>query len=93
MGYAANSTVIGSVGVTLLLVAFFLNLFKFLRSESYAYMGLNLVGAALAGYSSYLIDFMPFVLLEATWATVSGVGIVRKALAAPPRPQGRDDRG
>jgi hypothetical protein len=85
MDHAANPTIIGSVGVTLLLAAFFLNLFKFLRSESYLYMGLNLLGAALAGYSSYLINFMPFVLLEATWAAVSGVGIVRKALASQRR--------
>lgn len=90
MDYAANSTIIGSIGVTLLLIAFFLNLFKFLRSESYLYMGLNLLGAVLAGYSSYLINFMPFVLLEATWATVSGVGIVRKALAGASQSQRRD---
>lgn len=87
MDHAAYPTIIGSAGVTLLLTAFFLNLFKFLRSESYLYMGLNLLGAALAGYSSYLIGFMPFVLLEATWATVSGVGVVRKVLADSSQPR------
>jgi hypothetical protein len=81
MDYAANPIIIGSIGVSLLLIAFFLNLFKFLRSESYLYMSLNLLGSALACYSSYLINFMPFVLLEGTWATVSSVGIVRKVLA------------
>ncbi|HEV2707486.1 MAG TPA: hypothetical protein VGV59_16335 [Pyrinomonadaceae bacterium] len=80
MTYPDNSTVIGFIGVSLLLVAFFLNLFKFLRSESYLYLVLNLIGGMLACYSSYLIDFAPFVLLEGTWATVAAIGLVRKAL-------------
>jgi hypothetical protein len=82
MTYPGNATIIGLIGVGLLLIAFFLNLFKFLRSESYLYMTLNLVGGAVACYSSYLIDFMPFVLLEGTWATVAAVGVVRKALGS-----------
>jgi nucleoside recognition membrane protein YjiH len=80
MAYSGNATVIGSLGVSLLLIAFLLNLFKFLRSESYPYMVLNLVGGALACYSSYLINFVPFILLEGTWATVAAVAIARKAL-------------
>jgi multisubunit Na+/H+ antiporter MnhB subunit len=83
MTYLGNATVIGSIGVSLLLIAFFLNLFKFLRSESYWYMVLNLMGGALACYSSYLINFMPFVLLESTWASVAAVGVVRKWLGRP----------
>ena len=79
MSYLGNATVIGSVGVSLLLLAFFLNLFKSLSSESYLYMTLNLIGGALACYSSYLINFVPFVLLEGTWAAVAAVGVVRKA--------------
>ena len=80
MTYLGNATVIGLIGVSLLLIAFFLNLFKFLRPESYLYMVLNLIGGALACYSSYLINFMPFVLLEGTWSAVAAIGIVRKAV-------------
>lgn len=80
MTYLGHATVIGLIGVSLLLIAFFSNLFKFLRSERYLYMVLNLIGGVLACYSSYLINFMPFVLLEGTWAAVAAVGIVRKAL-------------
>ena len=79
MAYPGHATIIGLIGVSLLLIAFFLNLFKFLRPESYLYMMLNLVGGALACYSSYLINFAPFVLLEGTWAAVAAIGIVRKA--------------
>ena len=48
MAHDTQATLIGFVGVTLLLLAFLLNVFKFLRSDGYAYMGLNLAGAALA---------------------------------------------
>ncbi len=72
-----DAALIGSLGVALLLVAFFLNLAKGLRSDEWPYLGLNAVGAGLACYSSYLIQFMPFVVLEAAWTTVALVGIVR----------------
>jgi hypothetical protein len=72
------ATTIGMIGVGLLLLAFFLNLYKFLRSDSYAYMSLNLAGGALACWSSYLISFLPFVILEGTWAAVAGVALARK---------------
>jgi hypothetical protein len=41
---------------------------------------LNFVGGALACYSSYLIHFMPFVVLEGTWSAVAGVALIRRAL-------------
>jgi hypothetical protein len=74
---------IGSAGVALLLLAFFLNLLKCMRVDGWVYLGLNLVGAGLACYSSYLIRFMPFVVLEGTWAGVALIGMARKALATP----------
>jgi hypothetical protein len=72
-----HATLIGFAGVALLLAAFLLNLFKLLRSDGYLYMGLNFVGAGLACYSSYLINFMPFVVLEGAWAFVALVAIGR----------------
>ena len=72
-----GAELMGAVGVTMLLVAFFLNQFALLRAESYAYMGLNLVGAGLSCVASFLIDFLPFVVLEGTWAAVAGVALVR----------------
>ena len=72
---------IGSAGVTLLLVAFFLNLVKVLRSDGWLYLAMNLTGASLACYSSYLIRFMPFVVLEGTWAGVAFIGITRRLKA------------
>jgi hypothetical protein len=76
--HSGGATVIGSAGVTLLLVAFFLNVIKALRSDGWLYLLMNLVGATLSCYSSYLIRFPPFVVLEGTWAAVAAVGIARK---------------
>ncbi len=62
---------IGTSGVTLLLIAFALNISKKITPESKTYLGLNILGAALAGVSSYMIDFIPFVVLESVWALAS----------------------
>ncbi|MEO8305658.1 MAG: hypothetical protein ABI724_16220 [Betaproteobacteria bacterium] len=59
------------------MVAFLLNLVKFLGSDGYVYTSLNVIGASMACYSSYLINFMPFVLLEAVWAVVAAAGLAR----------------
>ena len=83
MSFLFHPEAIGFVGVTLLLVAFFLNLFRLLKADSVPYLALNLVGASLACASSYLIDFLPFVLLEGTWAVVAGVALVRTVGARP----------
>lgn len=72
-----QANVLGSVGVALLLVAFFLNLFRLLRTESPAYLLLNCTGALLACISSWLIGFVPFVVLEGTWALVAGLALAR----------------
>jgi hypothetical protein len=62
----------------LLLAAFVLNLLQVLRAEGLAYSVLNLVGAALACYSSWLIDFVPFVVLEGVWAAAAAYALLRK---------------
>ncbi len=75
------ATWIGSAGVALLLVAFLLNLLKLLGADKPLYMGLNLVGAGLACYSSYLIGFLPFVVLEGVWALVAFMAMARMLFA------------
>ena len=70
---------VGSAGVFLLLVAFFMNLIGRLSADSLTYVGLNLVGAGLACYASLLLDFLPFVVLEGTWAVVAAVALARIA--------------
>ena len=66
---------IGSIGVAILLAAFFANLVGWLAPGSRRYQGLNAVGAGVAAYASYGIDFMPFVVLEGTWCAVALVSL------------------
>ena len=71
ISFADNAEWIGTVGVGLLLGAFFLNLFGWMKTDSRAYQVLNALGAGVACYASYLIDFLPFVVLEGTWSIVA----------------------
>ncbi len=71
------STIIGSLGVTLLLFAFALNLFKLIKQDNLFYMLLNIIGAALSCYASVLIEYMPFIILEGTWALVALFGLIK----------------
>lgn len=71
------SVVIGSTGVFLLLLAFVLNLFKILQTNSFIYSLLNFLGAGIACYASVLINFIPFVILEIFWSAVGAWGMVR----------------
>jgi hypothetical protein len=75
------ATLIGAAGVTLLLGAFALNLLRVAHADGKLYLSLNLAGASLACWSSVLIGFLPFVILEGVWALVAAV-----ALAWPPKP-------
>jgi len=80
--------IIGSIGVSLLLLAFALNLAGWLTQEGVAYASINAVGAGLAGYASWLIAYWPFVVLESIWFLVSVVAIGR-ALRGRRRPETR----
>ncbi|MEZ5332413.1 MAG: hypothetical protein R2991_10260 [Thermoanaerobaculia bacterium] len=71
------SDVVASIGVTLLLAAFALNLFGALPRASRAYQALNLLGAGMAAWAAWHIGFLPFVILEGSWAAVALVGLLR----------------
>ena len=76
--FADNAEWIGAVGVGLLLGAFFLNLFGWMKTDSRVYQALNAIGAGIACYASYLIDFLPFVVLEGTWSIVAVSAFLHK---------------
>lgn len=67
----STSDILATAGVTILLVAFLLQILKVIKVESTWYSLMNLVGAALAGISAWMINFMPFVILESVWVVVS----------------------
>lgn len=67
---------IGTIGVSLLLIAFALNLLKIITSRSYLYLTLNFSGALLAGLASVMIRYVPFIILEGVWTIVTLVAII-----------------
>lgn len=68
---------IGSVGVFLILLAYFLNVIHKIKNSSLLFILLNLIGAIMACVASVLINYLPFVILEATWAAVSLFALLR----------------
>jgi hypothetical protein len=70
--------IINSFGVFLILIAFFLLTLKKVNAQNVYYNLLNLTGAGLACYGSYLIKAMPFVVLEAIWCMVAFYGLLKR---------------
>ena len=69
---------LGFAGVSLILLAFFLNLKNVLSTDHLAYVLLNTVGAALACLASILMQYLPFVILEGVWLLVSGQALWKR---------------
>ena len=69
--------IIGSIGVAMILIAYFLNTENLIPVNGKFFYVVNIIGAALACYASYLIAYWPFVILEGTWTLVSLYGLMR----------------
>ncbi|MGL2965256.1 CBU_0592 family membrane protein [Flavobacterium sp. XGLA_31] len=73
-----NTTdLIGTLGVSLILIAYFMNIFSLIKKDGLLFYVLNILGGAIACFSSYLIRFWPFVVLEGTWALISIVALLK----------------
>jgi hypothetical protein len=72
-----ESDILASIGVIILLIAFLLNLYKKLPADSKTYSILNFIGAGVCAYSSWMIKFYPFIVLEAVWAGFALVSIFK----------------
>jgi hypothetical protein len=62
---------IGFAGVSILLIAFLLNITGKISKNSILYILMNVAGGGLACIASWLIHYIPFVILEATWTLVA----------------------
>ena len=74
----SGANIVNSAGVFLILAAFFLLILGKFKPENRVYLLMNLMGAGLACYGSWLIQAIPFVVLEGTWAMVAVVGLWRR---------------
>ncbi|MDQ2864304.1 MAG: hypothetical protein M3R50_11785 [Bacteroidota bacterium] len=66
---------IGSIGVAILLLAFVLILINKISKEGTTYLLMNVIGSGLACIASYLIHYMPFIILELAWMVASLFGL------------------
>lgn len=71
------ANIVNSSGVFLILTAFFLLILGKIKPDNRWYLIMNLTGAGLACYGSWLIQAIPFVILEGTWAVVAVMGLVK----------------
>lgn len=69
--------IVGTIGVGIILIAYFMNIFSFIKKDGALFYVMNIIGASLACYASILINYLPFIILEATWAMVSVLGLVK----------------
>jgi hypothetical protein len=72
-----TSDIIASIGVVILLIAFFLNLNRKLKADSKVYILMNFIGAGICGFASYMVKFYPFVVLEGIWAFVALISLLK----------------
>ena len=68
---------IGFIGVTILLIAYFLNLTNKIEKDYISYLVMNFIGAGLACLASVLMKYWPFIILEGSWTLVSAFGILK----------------
>ncbi len=76
--------IIGTIGVSLILLAYFLTVFGWLSNKNSIFYLLNIIGAGLACYASWLIHYWPFVILEGVWCLVSIIGLLKSTLNKKP---------
>lgn len=66
---------IGTIGVFVLLLAYFLVVINVIDAKGMAYILMNLFGALIAGVASYLLNYWPFIILELAWTLVSAYSL------------------
>ncbi len=69
--------IIGAIGVGIILLAYFLSIFSWIKKEGILFYLMNIIGASIACITSYLINYIPFVILEGSWVIVSIVGLLK----------------
>jgi len=69
--------IIGSIGVGIILIAYYLNTAGLIIKNGKLFYVMNVLGAAIACYASWLIDYWPFIILEGMWTLVSIYGLMK----------------
>lgn len=65
----------GTIGVSILLLAYLFLLTKILKVNSRVYIWMNIIGAGLSTLASIFLHYIPFIILEGTWTLVSVIAL------------------
>ncbi len=65
------TTIIGTLGASIILISFILNEIHKLDSESIIYDILNFIGGSLLALYAYILSSTPFLILNIVWAAVA----------------------
>jgi hypothetical protein len=68
---------IASIGVGILLLAFFLNIFGYLSNKNKLYALLNTIGGIISCYASFLALFYPFMFLNLVWSITAFISLIK----------------
>ena len=69
--------IVGTIGTGLILIAYYLNTIGMIIKNGKLFYVMNIIGAAVACYASWLLDFRPFIILEGVWTLVSIYGLMK----------------
>jgi len=68
---------LGFIGVFQILLAYFLNVIGKISKLDLSFILLNLIGATMACLASILLNYLPFIILEAIWTIISFVSLLK----------------
>jgi lipid-A-disaccharide synthase-like uncharacterized protein len=69
-------TIIGIIGMVIILTAFVLNLFKIVTQSTITYCVMNIIGSAFLLYYAIVGDSLPFIVLQIVWIIFSAYKII-----------------
>ena len=69
---------IGTIGVSILLLAYLLLLLKAVTASNRIYIWMNILGAGLSTLASVFLKYIPYIILEGTWMLVSIVALFQR---------------
>jgi uncharacterized membrane protein (DUF485 family) len=59
--------IFGAIGGTIILAAYLLELFKHVDPYNKTFLTANIIGSAFLVYYAYLLDSLPFLILNTAW--------------------------
>jgi hypothetical protein len=71
------ASILGWIGMSLILGAYFLVSYKFVKGDEFSYQIMNLVGSVFLFYNAYYSKSKPLMALQISWAIIAIIAIVK----------------